>query len=150
MDIKRIEYNKKLMDNKFKFSKDVETEIRMEQFTCNHLKLITTCDNYEHQIPSYSDGYCLLCGKDLSDIRGGIPVIDGTYYKVEDNLTSLEKLNEIRDIIIKIGTENPKITNKEMVERVQQQVDENSTFLNSEKGYNRAMLVYRKATNRHL
>lgn len=150
MDIKRMKYNQELIKNKIRLEKQlkmVNKELAIQQDECNHIRVVLDCDgSYKYQRIDNSIMYCLNCAADLSYVRQPSPIIDATFYN--RGLNYLERLQNVRNVIIKIKESNPEISDKDLLERAQAQIDNDSKFITDD--YSKQMILCRNSNNRNL
>lgn len=121
MDIENIKYNQELMHKKIRLEKDLDKAnqfIREQQSSCNHIKVcLGWCGPFQYRDTSIHQ--CLLCYE--FDPESKYKLVDATYYKKmkyshgETERYREEKLAELEKLVIKLLTENPNLTEEELV-----------------------------------
>lgn len=124
MDIQRIKYNRELIKNKIRLKKElnmVEKEIEESQDSCNHIRICLGW-NGPYQYRDTSITQCLWCSE--VDPRSLYNIIDATNYKSslyshgQYSSDREKRLLEIQELAINMLMENPKLTEEEMVTRL--------------------------------
>lgn len=124
MDIQKIKYNRELIKNKIRLKKElnmVEKEIEESQDSCNHIRVCLGW-NGSFQYRDTSIIQCLWCSE--IDLRSLYNVIDATNYKSslyghgQYSSDREKRLLEIQKLAINMLMENPKLTEEEMVTRL--------------------------------
>lgn len=137
MDIQRIKYNRELIKNKIRLKKElnmVEKEIEESQDSCNHIRICLGW-NGPYQYRDTSITQCLWCSE--VDPRSLYNVIDATNYKSslyshgQYSSVREKRFSEIQELAMNMLIENPKITEEEIVTRLNEIIkkDEEKTRL---------------------
>ena len=135
MDIQNFKYNRELMRTKSRLEKEVKMvskEIENSQEKCNHIRV---CLGYDgpFQYRDTSIHLCLLCQEYDPDTR--YKTVDATDYKKpiyghgELKSDREERLLELQTLTMNIMSENPSITEEELIETlnktIQKDIEEN-------------------------
>jgi len=124
MDVNNLKYNVELMKTKSRLEKElnmINREVDTSQRSCNH---ISTCLGWSgpFQYRDTSIHLCLLCGEYDPDTK--YKIINATNYKRTlyghgDYKSERDKrLLELQTLAIEIMSENPSITEEELIERL--------------------------------
>ncbi len=124
MDIKRIKYSHELLKHNIRLEKELSMVIReivIQQEACNHIKVCLGW-NGPYQDRDTSFHTCLFCQKDDPDSQ--YRTIDATNYRKlkyshgENEMIREKRLLDIQSLALDIMRENPKITETELVEKL--------------------------------
>lgn len=144
MDIENIKYNQELMHKKMRLEHDLETVnefIGEQQASCSHIRVCLGW-NGPFQYRDTSFHQCLLCYE--FDPESKYKIVDATYYKRikyshgETSRYREERLLDLEKLVIKLLTENPNLTEEELVTSLNetiQQEEEMTTNLEKKIGH---------------
>lgn len=143
-NIQKIKYNQELIKNKLKLEKElkfVNHLIEEEQNSCNHVRVLLGWAG-SHPYRDTIKEMCLFCGEKFLDTY--LPTIDAINYQQfkyshgERESSRLQKLDDIRNLWIKYQTENPKLTEEEIIEKInhiiKEEIEVANQFAQKKKG----------------
>lgn len=129
MDIQNFKYNVELMKTKTRLEKElkmVRKEIEDRQEKCNHINVcLGWVGRFQYRDTSINE--CLLCGESCP--YSIYKTVNATNYKKEmyghgqQEKDRESRMTEIREIAIDIIKYNPEITEKKLVEKLNQIIE---------------------------
>ena len=137
MDIENIKYNQDLMSKKSKLERDLEKVnqfISEQQSSCDHISVCLGW-NGQFQCRDTSICKCLLCYD--FDPKSKYKLVDATNYKRmkyshgEYKRDREERLSELEKLVIKLLTENPNLTEEELVTSLNNIIKEDEEMTNN-------------------
>lgn len=126
--IQRLKYNQTLQETKVRLEKElkmVNQEIETQQNQCDHIEIILgSTDSHLDRDTIISE--CLFCGK--KGLPQYTPQIDAHIYKKHKYSNGeagrFGRLKEIQDLWLQYITENPGLTEEEIIEKIREVIKE--------------------------